>query len=48
MELFIPPNLVQHTTTMNIDSKKFLFFRNLKAELELENGLVLGRRDSWA
>ncbi|MCH2674417.1 MAG: hypothetical protein VYC59_12360 [Chloroflexota bacterium] len=48
MELFIPPNLAQHTTTMNIDSKKFLFFRNLKAELELENGLVLGRRDSWA
>ena len=48
MELFIPPNLAQHTTTMNIDSKKFLFFRNLKAELELENGVVLGRRDSWA
>jgi|TARA_B100000929_G_C15430147_1_gene394380 hypothetical protein len=48
VELFIPPNLAQHTTTMNIDSKKFLFFRNLKAELELENGLVLGRRDSWA
>ena len=48
MELFILPNLAQHTTTMNIDSKKFLFFRNLKAELELENGLVLGRRDSWA
>ncbi|MED5404946.1 MAG: hypothetical protein VX484_03095 [Chloroflexota bacterium] len=46
--MFIPPNLAQHTTTMNIDSKKFLFFRNLKAELELENGLVLGRRDSWA
>ncbi|MCH2509632.1 MAG: hypothetical protein MK109_05160 [Dehalococcoidia bacterium] len=48
MELFILPNLAQHTTTMNIDSKKFLFFRNLKADLELENGLVLGRRASWA
>ncbi len=48
MELFILPNLVQHTTTMTIDSKKFLFFRNLKAELEMENGLVLGRRASWA
>jgi len=47
VELFIPPNLAQHTTTMNIDSKKFLFFRNLKAELELENGIVLGRRASW-
>ena len=48
MELFILPNLAQHTTTMNIDSKKFLSFRNLKADLELENGLVLGRRASWA
>ncbi len=42
------PNLAQHTTSMTIDSKKFLFIRNLKAELELENGLVLGRRASWA
>ena len=42
------PDLAQHTTTMTIDSNKFLFFRNLKAELELENGLVLGRRASWA
>ncbi len=42
------PQLVQHTTSMTIDSKKFLFFRNLKAELELEDGMVLGRRASWA
>ena len=42
------PNLAQHTTSMTIDSKKFLFFRNLKAEVELENGMVLGRRASWA
>jgi len=48
VELFILPNLAQHTTTMIIDSKKFLFLRNLKAELELENGIVLGRRASWA
>ena len=48
MELFILPNLAQHTTIMNIDCKKFLFFRNLKAEREMENGLVLGRRASWA
>ncbi len=48
MELFVLPSLAQHTTVMNIDSKKFLFFRNLKADLELENGLVLGRRASWA
>ncbi len=42
------PNLARHTTLMTIDSKKFLFFRNLKAEVELENGMVLGRRASWA
>ena len=48
MELFVLPDLAKHTTTMNIDSKKFLFFRNLKAELEMANGLVLGRRASWA
>ena len=46
--MFILPNLAQHTTVMNIDSKKFLFFRNLKADLELEDGMVLGRRASWA
>ena len=48
MELFILPDLARHTTSMNIDSKKFLIFRNLKVELELENGIVLGRRASWA
>ncbi|MDE0719053.1 MAG: hypothetical protein OSB75_00670 [Dehalococcoidia bacterium] len=48
MELFLLPNLAKHTISMTIDCKKFLFFRNLKAELELENGLVLGRRASWA
>ena len=48
MELFILPELAKHTTVMNIDSKKFLFFRNLKADLELKNGIVLGRRASWA
>ena len=48
MELFILPKLAQHISTMTIDSKKFLLFRNLKAELEMENGLVLGRSASWA
>ncbi len=48
MELFILPALAKHTTSINIDCKKFLFFRNLKAELEMENGMVLGRRASWA
>ena len=47
LELFILPSLADHTTVMNIESKRFLFFRNLKADLELENGIVLGRRTSW-
>ena len=47
LELIILPSLADHTTVMNIESKKFLFFRNLKADLELENGIVLGRRTSW-
>ncbi|MEC9013482.1 MAG: hypothetical protein VYA78_02795, partial [Chloroflexota bacterium] len=48
VELFLLPQLVQHTTSMAIDSKKFFCFRNLKAELELENGTVFGRRAPWA
>ncbi len=48
MELFLLPSLAQHATALNIDCKKFLFFRNLKVELELDNGMVLGRRASWA
>ena len=48
MELFVLPDLAKHTTTRNIDSKKFRFFRNLKAELEMDNGRGLGRRASWA
>ena len=46
--MFVLPQLAQHIETMTIDSKKLLLFRNLKAELEMENGLVLGRRASWA
>jgi len=48
VEIFILPQLAQHTNVINLDCKKFLFFRNLKAELELEDGMVLGRRESWA
>ena len=46
--MFLLPNLAEYTNAMTIDSKKFLFFRNFKVELELENGLVLGCRASWA
>ena len=38
------PALAKHTSHLTIDMKKFLFLRNLTAEVELDNGLVLGRR----
>ena len=37
------PELVRHTTTIDIDLKEFLFFRNLRAAVELTDGMVLGR-----
>ena len=44
MELLISPDLLRHTSDMSINLKKFLFLKHLKAEVELDNGLVLGRR----
>ena len=48
MELFLLPALAEHTTAINIDLKKLFFFRNLKGEVQLDNGVVLGRRPSMA
>ena len=45
VELLLLPPLIEHATSVNVDLRKFLFFRNLRAEIELENGLVLGRRE---
>ncbi len=46
--MFLLPELAEHTTAVKIDLKKLLFFRNLKGEVELDNGMVLGRRPSFA
>jgi hypothetical protein len=46
--LFVLPALARHTSQLTIDMKKFLFFRNLTAEVEFDNGIVLGRRASVA
>jgi hypothetical protein len=46
--LFLLPELAEHTTAVKIDLKKLLFFRNLKAEVQLADGTVLGRRPSLA
>jgi hypothetical protein len=48
VELFVLPELARHTSQLTIDMKKFLFFRNLTAEVEFDNGVVLGRRASVA
>ena len=48
VELLVLPELAKHTRNIDIDLKEFLFFRNLKANLELADGVVLGRRASMA
>ena len=44
VELLLSPDLSRHATNIVIELKKFLFFNNLKAQVEFSNGLVLGRR----
>ena len=48
IELLVLPDLAQHTRILSIDLREFLFIRNLKAVVELSDGMVLGRRPSWA
>ena len=38
------PDLAKHSRQLSVELKAFWFFRHLKAEAELSNGLVLGRR----
>ena len=44
MELLLSRDLARHASDMSINLKRFLFLRHLKAEVKLDNGLVLGRR----
>ena len=37
------PELSRHLVSMQIDLRSFLFFRNLKAVVELDNGMVIGK-----
>ena len=41
--MLVASDLASHTSNMYIDSRRFLFFTNLRARVELTNGLVLGR-----
>ena len=43
VQIMVSQDLVPSLRHLYIDLKKFLFFRNLTATLELSNGLVLGR-----
>ena len=37
------PELSRHVASMEIDLRSFLFFRNLKAVVQFDNGMVLGK-----
>ena len=44
VELLVSPDLAKNSRQLSVELKEFWFFRHLKAEAELSNGLVLGRR----
>ena len=43
VEVLTLPELSRHVVSMQIDLRSFLFFRNLKAVVVLDNGMVIGR-----
>ena len=43
VEVLTLPELSRHAVSMQIDLRSFLFFRNLKAVVELDNGMVIGK-----
>ncbi len=44
VELLVSPDLARYSENLHIKLNQFLFFRNLKAVVELTNGVVLGAR----
>ena len=42
----VSPDLAKHSRLLSVDLKEFLFFHNLKAVAELNNGVLLGGRVS--
>ncbi len=44
VELLVSPDLARNSENLHIKLNQFLFFRNLKAVVELTNGVVLGAR----
>ena len=43
VELLTLPELSSHVTNMQIDLRSFLIFRNLRAVVELDNGMIIGK-----
>ena len=43
MEVLTLPELSRHVVSMQIDLRSFLFFRNLKAIVAFDNGMVIGK-----
>ena len=43
MEVLTLPELSRHVVNMQIDLRSFLFFRNLKASVVLDNGMEIGK-----
>ena len=43
VEVLTLPELSRHVVSLQIDLRTFLFFRNLKAVVELDNGMVIGK-----
>ena len=43
VEVLTLPELSRHVVSMQIDLRSFLFFRNIKAVVELDNGMVIGK-----
>lgn len=43
VEVLTLPELSRHVVSMQIDMRTFLFFRNLRAVVEFDNGMVLGK-----
>ena len=44
VELIVSPDLARNSENLHIKLNQFLFFRHLKAVVELTNGVVLGAR----
>jgi hypothetical protein len=43
VEVLTLPELSRHLVSLQMDMRSFLFLRNLKAVVELDNGMLIGK-----